>query len=143
MSKKSNPPSKTPHSKQTVQIAEQRTTVSGPIPSADEMARYKTIDPELVNRIVSLAEREAANRHKMEALALNANIEISNKQFSERRLGQRFGFGIGALGLICSVALSWIGADNTASIVGGSTVLGLVGIFVTGQILSKKDNSTS
>ena len=143
MSKKNNHSSKTPRSQQTVQIAEQRTTVSGPIPSADEKARYKAIDPELVNRIVSLAEREAANRHKMESAALTANIEISKKQFSERKLGQKFGFGIGALGLICSVVLAWIGAENTASIVGGSTVLGLVGIFVTGQILSKKDNSTS
>jgi uncharacterized membrane protein len=145
MSKKSNQPRKVPRSqtKTTVQIAEQRTTVSGPIPSADELARYNAIDPELVNRIVSLAEREATNRHKMESLALNANIGISDKQFSERRLGQRFGFGIGALGLISSVILAWIGAENTASIVGGSTVLGLVGIFVTGQILSKKDNSAS
>ena len=143
MSKKSNQPRKVPRSQTTVQIAEQRTTVSGPIPSADELARYNSINPELVNRIVSLAEREAANRHKMESLSLNANIGISDKQFSERRLGQRFGFGIGALGLISSVILAWIGAENTASIVGGSTVLGLVGIFVTGQILSKKDNSAS
>jgi len=141
MSKKNN--NTPPHSQQTVQIAEQHTTVSGPIPSADEMAKYKSIDPELINRIVSLAEREAANRHKMESTALTANIEISDKHFSERRLGQKFGFGIGALGLICSVILAMIGAETTASIVGGSTVLGLVGIFVTGQILSKKENSKS
>jgi len=81
MSKKSNQPGKVPRSQTTVQIAEQRTTVSGPIPSADELARYNAIDPELVNRIISLAEREATNRHKMESLALNANIGISDKQF--------------------------------------------------------------
>jgi uncharacterized membrane protein len=103
------------------------------------MARYKSIDPDLVNRIVSLAEREAANRHKMESSALNANIEISNKQFSERKLGQRFGFSIGVLGLVCSVVLAWIGSENAASIIGGSTVLGLVGIFVTGQLISKNN----
>ena len=103
------------------------------------MAKYNAINPELVNRIISLAEREAVNRHKMESETLTANIEISDKQFAERRLGQKFGFGIGAIGLICSVALAWIGAENAASIVGGSTVIGLVGIFVTGQILSKKE----
>ena len=139
MSKKSNFPNKAGHAQRTV-LAEQHTTVSGPIPSAEEMARYKAIDPELVNRIVSLAEREAANRHKMETSALKANIEISNKQFSERRLGLKFGFSIGALGLISSVALAWIGAENAASIVGGSTVLGLVAIFVTGQIKFKNNS---
>lgn len=97
----------------------------------------KPSNPDLVDRIVSLAEREAANRHKMESLALQANIEISSKQFSERKLGQRFGFSIGALGLICSVVLAWMGYENAASIVGGSTVLGLVSIFVAGQIISK------
>ncbi len=77
MIKKSNRTSQAPRSQQTVQIAEQRTTVSGPIPSADEMARFKAVDPELINRIVSLAEKEATNRHKMESSALTANIEVS------------------------------------------------------------------
>ena len=69
---------------------------------------------------------------------MEANIEIANKQFKERKLGQNFGFSIGVLGLACSAFLAFIGAENAASIVGGSTVIGLVGIFVTGQILSKK-----
>lgn len=107
------------------------------------MAKYNAINPELVNRILSLAEKEGTHRHKMGSCSLNAEIAMSDKQFSERNLGQKFGFGIGALGLISSVILAWIGAENTASIVGGSTVLGLVSIFVTGQLLSKKDNSIS
>lgn len=143
MSRKGNRPIKAIHSQQGVQIAEQRTTLSGPIPSADEIAKYKTVDPELVNRIVSLAEKEATNRHHMDSSTLTANIEIHNKQFAERKLGQKFGFCIGILGFICTVVLAWIGAENTASIVGGTTMLGLVSIFVTKQILSQKGESNS
>ncbi len=125
------------NSKSTVQIAEQ-TTLSGPLPSSSEMEKYNAISPELVIRIISMAEREAANRHKLDKEALQANIAITDKQFSERKRGQILGFCIGSLGLLCSVALAWIGYENAASIVGGSTVIGLVGVFVTGQFLSNK-----
>jgi len=127
-----NHPSK---SQSPVQVTGQ--AFSGPIPPAHELERYAAINPELVNRIMAMAEQEAATRHKLESIKLEANIQISNKQFSERKLGQYFGFGIGVCALACSAYLGFIGAQTAASIVGGTTVVGLAGVFVTGQYLSK------
>ena len=61
------------------------------------------------------------------------------KIFSERRVGQIFGLIIGLSGLVCSAYLASVGDTVSSSVVGGSTVLGLVGIFVTGQYLQKKE----
>ncbi|MGC4057416.1 MAG: hypothetical protein QM743_04740 [Chitinophagaceae bacterium] len=47
--------------------------------------------------------------------------------------GQKFGF---ILSLICigvSVLLAWMGHDAVAGILGGSTIVGLVTIFVIGK----------
>ena len=127
--------------KQTTFLAgRQQTTISGPIPSASEMERYHSIDPMLADRIVSLAEREADHRHRNDDAMLRANIEITNKQFLERRIGQFLGFGIAIAGLSCCIALAWMGYQTAASVVGGATVVGLVGIFVTGQVMAKKQD---
>lgn len=114
------------------------TTVSGPMPSADEMAKYAKINSNLVDRIVSLAEKESDHRHKLEFLALETDAKLPNKHLAERKLGQIFGFSIGVIGLLCSVAIAWMDHEITAAIIGGTTVTGLVGTFIAGQVMSKK-----
>ncbi len=117
-----------------------RQEYSGPIPPAEQLEKYNSINPELVDRIVTLAEREAKNRHENERIALQANITISNKQFTERRVGQILGAAIGISALFCSGYLGFVGSHLAAGIVGGATVIGLVSVFVTGHYSSKKDS---
>ncbi len=112
--------------------------VSGPLPSAKEMEGYQAIDPELVRKIVAMAENETAHRHQQEAQTMQANINIAQQQFIERKRGQTFGLIISLAAFSASVLLGWLGAETAAAIVGGSTAVGLAGIFVTGRILTKK-----
>ncbi len=63
------------------------------------------------------------------------NIEGS---FRERRRGQTLGFFMGTSCLMAAVTLGVIGATVTASIVGGSTIVGLVTVFVIGRKLEKR-----
>ena len=107
------------------------------------MAGYSKIHTKLPLRIIAMAESEAKHRHLIETQNLGANIQIANKQFLERRIGQFSGLLIGAIGLISSVMLAYFGDTTTASIVGGTTVIGLVSIFVIRLKNDQKDNSSS
>lgn len=136
--KKNQPISKRQKTDQSVSIQHHQ-EFSGPIPPAEQLEKYNAINPNLVDRIVSLAEREAKNRHENERITLEANITLSNKQFTERRIGQICGAMVGVSALICAGFLGFVGSHTAAGIVGGATVVGLVSVFVTGHYLSKKD----
>jgi len=104
-----------------VSVSAQRQAFSGPLPPPEILKQYQQLSPDLVNRIITLAEDEAQARRKLESDTLQANIEISKKTSSERAKGQIFGFSIGIVGLLSSVALASLGATVAASIVGSST----------------------
>jgi uncharacterized membrane protein len=103
----------------------------GPIPSPKRLKDYDLVLPGLAKRIVDMAEKEQTHRHETEAVVIR-------KDYSERKTGQVLGFiiGIAALG----VAL-WLGLDGetaVASIIGGTTVLGLVSAFIISRTMEAK-----
>jgi len=85
-----------------------------------------------------MAEREQSVRHQLDIDTLACNKDLADKQFSERNTGQHYGLIIGLSGLVCSGFLGYLGLETASGIVGGTTVIGLVGIFVTGQLVNKK-----
>lgn len=93
---------------------------SGPIPPADELAAYNRIEPDLVNRIVSMAEDEALHRRSRE------NRELSEAVVATRR-GQYLSFAIAALALGAGLGMVALGADPIAIVL----ILGAVGTLVT------------
>lgn len=68
-------------------------------------------------------------------------IEHVRHMHSIQARGQKYGLIVGLAGLTASFAISYFGQDTvTASVVGGSTVLGLVGAFITGRLLIPNNN---
>lgn len=108
-------------------------SVSGPLPSSSEMQGYNSISPDLVDRIVSMAEKESDFRHEMEKASLAANKELALNHQAERRRGQFIGVFIALCCLGTSAFLGLQGLETAASVVGGATVVGLVAVFVTGR----------
>lgn len=82
-----------------------------------------------------MAEHDAAHLQSMEKMRLTAF-------YKERQLGQFLGFGIAAMGLAASVCLALYGHELTASVIGGTTLVGLVSVFVVGR-LSRNSKSTN
>ena len=63
--------------KQLETIQRQIKISSGPIPSAEELSKYNKIEPELVNRIVSMAENQQNHRLNSEKKTIdNQNNNI-------------------------------------------------------------------
>ena len=92
-----------------------------------------------------MAEQQAAHRQQLENSAFAAQIDDRKSEMIERRIGQYFALVIGVASLIASAVII-IKVPNSAgatvaSIVGGSTVLGLVTAFVVGNHKAKKDSN--
>lgn len=113
---------------------------SGPIPSPDILSKYDALMPGLADRIVTMAEVEVSQRHKVEWECLVLNREALHVEAGERRIGQILGFSIGMASLAVSIVSLFMRYEIAASIIGGTTVVGLVAVFVTGRF--KKDTST-
>lgn len=111
-------------------IAARYESFSGPLPSPDVLERYEQILPGAAERIITMAEAEQSHRHTIE-----------RKDYAEAKLGQVFGFVLGALGLIGSVFVSILGSGWAGSALGGTTVLGLVAVFVVGRTKSDAANN--
>lgn len=108
-------------------VIAQESQFHGPIPHPEHLARYDAIVPGAAERILCMAEDDAAHQQHMERAALEAAARHVAR-------GQHYGLGIGLAGLIASVVMALFGHEWSASIIGGSTVVGLVAAFVVGRI---------
>jgi len=108
----------------TAVVAQQ--TFSGPVPPPGLMAEYKTVDPDLPNRILTMAEQEQKHAHEMELSALTATVANETR-------GQIFAFVVSLIIIIGAVYLIGTGKQIAGTILAGSTLIGLAYLFITGR----------
>lgn len=104
---------------------------SGPIPPPEILYRFDQIVPGAAERILIMAEEDAKHQREIEKSALSLAAE-------EVKRGQRYGLTIGSLAFITSIIALVLGSEKTAIALGGTTVVGLVAVFVTGRIKQSK-----
>ncbi|WP_395089872.1 DUF2335 domain-containing protein [Armatimonas sp.] len=115
-------------------IASHSSFFSGPLPPPEVLIRYNDATPDAADRIIGMAERQSAHRQELELLVTKSNIERSNQ-------GLKTGSYIATLCLVTSGFCAYIGQATVAGILGGSTVIGLAGVFVIGKITQNKELS--
>ena len=97
----------------------------GPLPAAAELERYEHILPGAADRIIGMAERQAAHRQRLEEFALRSE--------DRRSWGGLIVGGIVALGfLVGSVVLGLKDQPWLGGVLGGTTLISIVGTFVYG-----------
>lgn len=101
---------------------------SGPLPRASELGRYNEIDATFAERIVSMAEREQAFRHSLPRDALERDYRIKSR-------GQHYAILLATLILGFAAYLAYLGNSEMAGKVAIGTLVGIVGIFVTGRAI--------
>lgn len=108
-------------------------TRSGPLPDADELAKYERVSPGFAKEILEMAKSEQGHRHDHVANAQSGAIWRD-------RLGQIFG-------LICVFVFAYIayemiqkGAYGWATTLLGVELVALTGVFVFGKF-EKNSNS--
>lgn len=126
--------------KQNITVQYKQTTTSiqtnSPIPSAQEMAGYKSISEDFPERIMAQFEKEADHRRSCEMQCLSASIQHDV-------FGRRTAFLFVFLTLIFSAFMIYTDHNITGSIFGGTIIVTVVSAFMTERLYNKKSHDTS
>jgi uncharacterized membrane protein len=102
---------------------------SGPLPPPEILEQYQSIDPNFPERIIAMAEQQAAHRQHLEKQAVEAQIRDDKSQRVETRIGQFLGFLIACACLTASVLVvvfqPTAAGATVGSIIGGGGIIGL------------------
>ncbi|WP_127956861.1 DUF2335 domain-containing protein [Serratia microhaemolytica] len=99
---------------------------TGPLPDAEELARYERVTPGLAKEIVGMAKSEQNHRHEMTRRALEGAI-------SKDKRGQILAFACVLVLSGVSLAMVASGAYWPATTVLGTTLVALVSVFHFGR----------
>lgn len=103
---------------------------SGPLPAPEILERYNVISPGAADRIIAMAEDNNRHFQSMDKMFMSAT-------YQERAKGQLFGLIIGLASLAtCAYGFS-TGHAEEAAWLGGTTIIGLVSVFVVGRLQKK------
>jgi uncharacterized membrane protein len=99
---------------------------SGPIPQAAEIRQYEEVLPGLADRIVSMAEKQAKHRRRLETIdTLFEHLHVTAGQVSALVVALFFGW------------IAWdLGQDGhelLAAFIGGIDLVALVSVFIYGK----------
>lgn len=110
------------------------TQFSGPLPPPGVLQGYEDVVPGAAERIIAMAESEQNHRHHIQR-------ESTNKHYAFRRTGQFFGLLVALGGLTTAGYIAYLGHPAAASVIGGTTLLGMVAVFVTGRLIRPADDA--
>ncbi|MFT8910090.1 DUF2335 domain-containing protein [Leuconostoc pseudomesenteroides] len=111
---------------------------SGPLPPASELGRYESIEPGLANRIVEMAEKQAAHRQDMERQEHELQAKALKSDTRDSLFGLIFAFVIAFGGLSLAGYMIYLG-HMTGGIFTIFVVIGsIVASFVYGTHNNKK-----
>ncbi|HGS5470506.1 TPA: DUF2335 domain-containing protein [Vibrio diabolicus] len=99
---------------------------SGPLPPPSMLEGYERVKYGFAERIVSMAEREQEHRHQLETRGVQGAIDKDKRS-------QNYALSIVLfLASLCG-ALIFAGHDIAGSVLGGTTLVGTVALFITGK----------
>ncbi|MDQ7785770.1 MAG: DUF2335 domain-containing protein [Desulfomonilaceae bacterium] len=106
---------------------------SGPLPPPAVLEKYNQAVENGAERVFKQFEITSEHTRQMDWYLVRAGVR-------ESVLGQIFGFAIGLAAMTASCYAISQGAETAASVIGGTTVIGLVTVFVLGRKSSRKDD---
>jgi uncharacterized membrane protein len=109
----------------------------GPLPPPEILGQYERLHPGFAERLLAMAEREQANRQAIEKATNQANIILATNFDAQRKTGQYMAFFFGLVLIGASIYLALNGHDVVAGVLGGTTLIGALGLF-----LKNKQDST-
>lgn len=109
-----------------------RQAYSGPLPPPSWVEHYAEIQSDFPERILSLTEREAAHRHEIQR-------DLADSTIRDTRRGQVFGLVVACAVLLVAALALTLDHPLVAGILGGGTLVSLVGVFVYGRSSQSSD----
>ena len=105
---------------------------SGPLPNPDDLKRYNSVLPGAAERILKMAETQQSHRLGLEDRAIAEQLRQAGR-------GQHYGLLIACLMTVASTVMVMSGHDTAGGLLGGTTLISLVTVFITGKTLQASD----
>lgn len=102
------------------------------------LKQYEAMLPGLANRIIAMAEQEAAHRRKIEEDIVKAQLKDAEKYRVAEIVGQVCGLIIGITAIGGATYSAVHGAQWTGGFIGTAGVTGLVTAFILGRTLQMR-----
>ena len=115
-----------------IQAAVEMSRFSGPLPHPDDLAKYEQVLSGAADRIISMAERQAAHRQSLEKAVILSNVAIQ-----KWGLGSAFVLALIAIGGGIWLSLKGLSGVGLTAII--SALASLVGVFIYGKSEQKKE----
>lgn len=113
-------------SRSTVFAARYYKRQSGPVPDPETIRGYEEICPGAADRIIKMAENQAAHRQQLEK-------DIYNNRFTLGKRGQNCAVLVTITAFITSAYCAYLGESVVAITIGGAGLASLVAVFITGR----------
>jgi uncharacterized membrane protein len=127
-----NQPLPEEHQRKNQGLLAKAESFSGPLPPPAVLAQYNEVVPSAAERIIAMAENQARHRQELEKRIIESDTKNS-------RLGLHYGLIIGLAAVVGGVYCISSGYEVGGSIVGGTGLTGLVGVFVYGSRQKRKE----
>lgn len=114
---------------QTTRVERQEIRV-GPLPDPADLRRYDEVVSGAADRIIRMAESQAAHSQDMERLSLQANVEAHRSVVRLQRFGQIGAVFVVTLGLTVAFVSALAGHDWFATAVATGCIGGIVASFL-------------
>lgn len=115
-----------------IQAAVEMSRFSGPLPHPDDLAKYEQVLSGAADRIISMAERQAAHRQSLEKAVILSNVAIQ-----KWGLGSAFVLALIAIGGGVWLSLKGLSGVGLTAII--SALAALVSVFIYGKSEQKKE----
>ena len=112
----------------------ERSVFSGPLPHPDLLKGYEEAQPGAANIIINMATKEQDHRHKMEDDMLKQRCRKQNR-------GQMYGCCLAVFFAIVAFAITLTGHEIVAGVVFGTTIIGILIIYVLGVVPEMRKKS--
>ena len=118
-------------------IAVSQESFSGPMPHPDILKGYKELIPNAPERILQMAEQEQRHRIEVENKMLEQNNRNIIESAKANKRSQIIAFILAFVLIASGVALTILGHAIVGGTTFGTTIVGVVAVFITGK--SRKD----
>jgi uncharacterized membrane protein len=106
----------------------------GPLPPPEILCAYNEIIADAAERILQMAERQAAHRQELEAKVIRSDNFRANA-------GLWIGAGIASLSIGVGGWLIHLGHDWAGTVIATAVVVSLVGVFVYGSLSRRQERT--
>lgn len=103
----------------------QEYTYSGILPHPMLLKQFDEVLPGTAERIITMTEKEGEHRRIIEKQIVDSEFKIQNQ-------GIKLGFLIALVGILGSIFLAFYDKTIASTILGGSTLVSLVSVFIKG-----------